>query len=131
MVYNYTLALHTSVRPHLSVLGSCRLQDDPRERRGALSSYRIRYAMGDSPIVPSLRPVLFAPISVSSARCFAPLRFFLLLPPVRAARCCLHARAALRPRPACYRGTPDRQLLGTGPWRPPTETGSWAAVAVL
>ena len=27
-------------------------------------------------LVPSLRPVLFEPISVSSARCFAPLRFF-------------------------------------------------------
>ena len=26
-----------------------------------------------------------------------------------------------RPRPACYRDTPDRQLLGTGPWRPPTD----------
>ena len=49
MVCNYTLALRTSVRPHLSVLGSCRLQDDPRERRGALSSYRIRYAVGNSP----------------------------------------------------------------------------------
>ena len=31
------------------------------------------------------------------------------------------ARAALRPRPACCRGTPDRQLLDTRPWRPPTD----------
>ena len=46
-------------------------------------------------------------------------------------RPCAPLAAACTPAPHCARaphatGTPpDRQLLGTGPWRPPTETGSW------